>query len=67
MYAFEIQSSRTMAEVAVFISIVTDQAIAVPGKGKPPKGLTVCRTVISGPAQNMRWTVVRLNGVLTGG
>ena len=56
-----------MAEVAVFISIGADQAIAAPGKEKPPKGSVVCQTKIPGTAHKIRRTVVRGNGVLTGG
>ena len=54
-----------MAEVAVFISTGSDPAIAVPGKGIPPKEPFACQVAVSGPAQKMRGTVVRRNGVLT--
>ena len=56
-----------MAEVAVFISTVADQAIAAAGKGRLPKKLAACRAAVSGLAQNMRGTVVPGNEVLTRG
>ena len=54
-----------MAEVAVSISTGSDQAIAVPEKGKPPKESCACQVAIPGPTQKMRGTVVQRNGVLT--
>ena len=51
MYAYEIQSSMTMAEVAVFNSNGSDQAIAEPGKGTPPKESFVAERRLLGPCR----------------
>ena len=54
-----------MAEVAVFKSTVSVRAIAVSGKGTPPKELSDAKRKVSGPAPNMRGTVIPTDGALT--
>jgi len=56
-----------MAEVAFFISIPADSANAARGKGKTPKVLLFAKKAVPGTAQNMRRTVICLDGVLTRG
>ena len=56
MYLSGVQSRKTMAEVAGFISTGSDQAIAGPGKGKPPKEPPACQAAVPGLTQNMRGT-----------
>ena len=54
-----------MAEVAVFKSTDSGAAIAVSGKGTPPKELPAAKRKASGPVQNMRGTVIQTDGALT--
>lgn len=67
LHTIRYNSTVTMAEVAECISIGSVSAIAVPGKGSPPKIGSLAAEDRSGPAQKMHRTVIRSDGALTVG